>query len=89
LRSIYDLNLSEDDHRLSALVCFSPALATLGETREGLPNVRFIDDVGIEVWATPIDHLGMAFVLGVGHGFKVLGITPRTAHVFGGTSSPG
>src|SRR5208282_5651832 len=65
----------------------SPALATLGETREGLPNVRFIDDVGIEVWATPIDHLGMALVLGVGHGFKVFGITPRTAHVFGGTSS--
>ena len=48
-----------------------------------------VDGVGIEVGAAPFEHLGMAFVVGFGHGFEVLGIAPGTADIFGRTSSFG
>ena len=53
------------------------------EPIELLSNSSFIDGIGIEVGAAPFDHLGMALMVGVGHGFEIFGVAPRPADILG------
>ena len=55
----------------------------LGQGYDSLGMIVDVDRVGIERPASPLDHLGMVFVLQIGDGLEELGIAPRTADVLG------